>query len=118
MIDFKKHHTEAGTLVVRVNGQLDHETNEYFFKCMEDEISAGNCQIVINFAELGYISSIGLGALVRASSRAAKAGGVIYLSRIENQILDIFRLVHFEKIFNIYETEHEAIAAIEASARK
>ena len=113
MIDFKKQVTDAGTVVFRVQGRLDHETNEYFFDCIKDEIENGNTRIVINFADLGYISSIGLGALVRASSRAAKAGGVIFLSRIENQVLEIMRLVRFEKLFNIYTTEHEAIEAIE-----
>ena len=81
---------------------------------MKDEIEAGNSKIVINFADLGYISSIGPGARVRASSRAAKAGGTIYLARIENQILDIFHLVNFDKLFNIYATERDAIEAIEA----
>ena len=114
MMDFKTTQSENGTLVIRVAGRLDHETNEYFFNCVRDEIEAGHTKIVINCADLGYISSIGMGVLVRASSRAAKAGGTIYLARIENQILDIFRLVNFDKIFNIYPTEKEALAAIES----
>ena len=114
MIDFKREKTEKGTLVIQASGHLDHDTNQYFFDCVKDEIEAGNKNIVIDLAGLGYISSIGLGALVRARSRAAKAGGTIYLANIENQILEAFRLVHFDKIFNIYETEEEAVAAIEA----
>ena len=114
MIDFKREKTEKGTLVIQASGQLDHDTNQYFFDCVRDEIEAGNKNIVIDLSGLGYISSIGLGALVRARSRAAKAGGTIFLANVENQILEAFRLVHFDKIFNIYETEAEAIAVIEA----
>ena len=114
MIDFTTHKTEQGTLVIRASGNLDSETNKYFFDCVKDAIEAGNRKIVINFYELGYISSVGLGALARASSRAAKAGGTIYLTRIENQVLDVLRMVRFDKIFNIYETEHEAIEAMES----
>lgn len=65
MIDFKSRKTERGTLVIQPSGQLDHDTNQYFFECIKDEIEAGNLKIVINFEDLGYISSIGLGALVR-----------------------------------------------------
>ena len=114
MIDFKTHKTEKGTLVIRATGQLDSDSNQYFFDCVKDEIEAGNNQIVINFDGLGYISSVGLGALVRASSRAAKAGGTIHLARIENQVLDVLRLVNFDKIFNIYATERDAVAAFES----
>lgn len=113
MLDFKKRKTEAGTLVIKVSGKLDEDSNQYFFDCVKDEIQSGNANIVINFADLGYISSIGLGALVRASSRAAKAGGTIYLSRIENQVLEVFSIVKFERLFNIFETERAAIAAME-----
>ena len=114
MIDFKTHKTEKGTLVIRATGQLDSDSNQYFFDCVKDEIEAGNNQIVINFDGLGYISSVGLGALVRASSRAGKAGGTIHLDRIENQVLDVLRLVNFDKIFNIYATERDAVAAFES----
>ena len=114
MIDFNTHKTEGGTLVIRVGGRLDHDATDYFFNCVQDEINAGNNQIVINCSDLGYISSIGLGVLVRARSRVATAGGKIYLSRIDSQVLEIFRLVNFDKLFNIYPTEREAIAAIEA----
>ena len=114
MIDFESRKTEQGTLIIEVAGKLDGETNQYFFDCVKNEIEEGNKKIVINFDGLGYISSVGLGALVRASSRAAKAGGKIYLANIENSVLDVLRLVSFDKIFGIYETEGEAIQAIEA----
>ena len=114
MIDFQKEKTEKGTLVIQVSGHLDNDTNQYFFDCVKDEIEAGNKNIVIDFADLGYISSIGLSALVRARSRAAKAGGTIFLANIENKVLEVIRLVHFDKIFNIYETEAEAIEVMEA----
>ena len=115
MIDFSRRTTDAGTLVIQASGHLDHDTNQYFFDCVQDEIEAGHKKIVINFAEIGYISSLGLGALVRARSRVAKAGGTIFLSNIKNQVLEALRLVHFDRIFNIYETEKEAIETIEAS---
>jgi anti-sigma B factor antagonist len=114
MIDFNHHRTEAGTLVFRMNGHLDEQSIDYFFKCVSDAIEDGNKKIVISFAGVGRISSVGLGALVRASSRASKAGGTIFLATVESQILNIFQLVRFDKLFNIYETEAQAIAEIES----
>ena len=115
MIDFNRRETENGTLVIQASGHLDHATNQYFFDCVRDEIEAGHKKIVIDFSDIGYISSLGLGALVRARSRAAKADGTIFLANIKNQVLEALSLVHFDKIFSIYESEEEAIKAIEAS---
>ena len=114
MIDFEKEKTEDGTLVIRASGRLDGDTQKYFFDCVKDEIEAGNKKIVLNFEALGYISSVGLSTLVRASGEAAKKGGTIYLASIENKILDVLHMVKFDKIFNIYGTEEEAIVAMNA----
>ena len=114
MIDFEREKTESGPLVIRAAGKLDGDTYDYFFACVRDEIASGNKNIVLNFENLGYISSVGLGALVRASSEASKNGGTIYLSNIENKILDILQMVKFEKIFNIFRTEEEAVLAFDS----
>ena len=113
MIDFEKHMTDGGTLVLRVVGRLDEDSKEYFFTCVKDEIESGNTKIVINLAGVGHISSVGIGALLRARSRVAKHGGTVFLARIENQVLDAFRIINFEAVFKIFASEQEAIIAIE-----
>ncbi len=113
MIDFNSHTTDNGTLVIRLGGSLDAESTEYFFDCVKDEIERGRDHIVINCADLGFISSVGLGALVRARSRVSKSGGEIYFARISARILEVLRLTRLDKAFDIYPTEHEAIAAME-----
>lgn len=112
MIDFNKHSTDDGILVVQVAGELTGDSNQYFFDCIQDEVEAGQNHIVINFGDVGYVNSAGLGTLVRARARVAKSGGLIYLSRIENRLIEIFSIVNFEKIFNIFPTEGEAIEAM------
>ena len=75
MIDFQSRETDHGTLVIQASGKLDSDTNQYFFDCVKDEIERGKSKSVINLEGLGYISSLGLAALVRASSKVAKVGG-------------------------------------------
>lgn len=113
MIDFSSRKTDKGTLVIQASGKLDNDTNQYFFECVRDEIERGNKKIVINFDGLGYVSSLGLGSLVRESSRASKAGGTIHLAGIENHVLDILSMVNLDNAFHIFDTEEEAIWAIE-----
>lgn len=113
MIDFSRRLTENGTVVIRLGGELTGDSSDYFFGCVEEEIENGNFRIVINCSDLGYISSVGLGTLVRARSRVAGAEGKIFLACIESRVMDVLQIVHFDRIFNIYPSEEEAIAEIE-----
>jgi anti-sigma B factor antagonist len=113
MIDFSRRITDQGTLVIRLGGELDTESSDYFFGCVEDEITNGRQRIVINCADLGYISSVGLGTLIRARARVAKAEGNVFLACVESRVMDLFHVVHFDRVFKIYATEEEAIAEIE-----
>lgn len=114
MIDFSTHTTENGTLVVRLGGRLDGESTEYFFNCIGDEIARGNDRIVINCSDLGYISSVGLGALIRARSRVSKTGGKIYFARVDAAVMNVLHMVRLDTIFEFFEKERDAIATMES----
>ena len=115
MINFGSEILESGTLVVRIGGDLNSESSEYFFNCMVDELEKGNQKVVLNCADLGQVSSVGLAALIRLRSRLAKKGGTVCLAEVESTISDLLHLVNFDKLFEIYSTQEAAIAAIESS---
>lgn len=56
---------------------------------------------VLDFANLDYISSAGLGVLLIVQKRAMKAGGGLKIVNVNNHIHDIFRFSGFDKIFKI-----------------
>ncbi len=116
MIDFERISKENNTVLIRVDGNLDDTTTNYIFECVKDELETGVRNVVLNLANVGYVSSVGLGELVRAKSRAAKVGGTIYLCEINNPVLEVLSLVSFDKLFNIYPTEGETLEAIAAKA--
>ncbi len=114
MIDLSMKETENGTLVIRLKGRLDVDSNEYFLECVQGWIEEGYRNIVINCSGLGYVSSLGLGTLVRIRSRLAKDGGDIYLARVQSLIMDLLRLVSLDRMLKIYPRERDAIEAIES----
>ena len=114
MIDFSTHQTDNGTLVIRLGGKLDAESTDYFFTCVQDEIENGHHKIVVNCSDLGFISSVGLGALIRARSRVAKAGGQIFLARVDSAIMNVLSIMNLDKVFDIYPRERDAIEAMES----
>ena len=56
---------------------------------------------VVDFAELEYISSAGLGVLLKTQKRLAGTGGGLKIINANNHILDVFRYSGFNAIFEI-----------------
>lgn len=63
-----------------------------------DELK-GPC--TVNFKELDYISSSGLGILLATQKRLNDAGTGLKLANLNNYISDVFRYAGFDAIFEI-----------------
>ena len=56
---------------------------------------------------------MGLAVLVRANSRLKPLGGKIALAGVKGVAADALRIVHFDRLFNMYPTVDEAAAAVD-----
>ncbi len=55
----------------------------------------------LDFAQLEYISSAGLGILLKTQKRLAASGGALKIINVNNHIHDVFRYSGFHAIFDI-----------------
>lgn len=55
----------------------------------------------LDFAELEYISSAGLGVLLKTQKRLAESGAGLKIINVNNHIGDVFRYSGFNAIFDI-----------------
>jgi anti-sigma B factor antagonist len=62
--------------------------------------AAGSAR-VFDFRDLEYISSAGLGVLLKAHKRLLAGGGRLRLINVNNHIFDIFRFSGFDKVFDV-----------------
>ena len=67
----------------------------------ESFLAALEAAAVIDFARLEYISSAGLGVLLKTQKRLMSAGGGLTLINVNNHIRDVFRYSGFDQIFRI-----------------
>ena len=63
-----------------------------------DSISGPN---VLDFAQLEYISSAGLGILLKTQKRLVQSGAGLKIINVNNHIHDVFRFSGFHSIFEI-----------------
>jgi anti-sigma B factor antagonist len=61
--------TDGGDVIVAVRGELDVLTAPFLWERMEPALAGLTGKLVFDFAELGFIDSMGLGVIVRAHSR-------------------------------------------------
>jgi anti-sigma B factor antagonist len=73
-------------------------------------------QIVLNLAGVSYIDSGGLGTLVGVYSSARAAGAEIKLTGLGQRLRDVLQITKLVTVFEVYDTEQEAIATFHRGA--
>ena len=66
---------DSEVLVIKADGGLNARTAEGFVEDLEKLVDAGLRKIIVDCSELDYISSFGLGVLIRLHGRLARRGG-------------------------------------------
>ncbi len=72
-------------------------------------------RIVLNLSGVTYIDSGGLGTLVGVYSSARAAGADIKLTGLGQRLRDLLAITKLSTVFEVYDTEQQAIAAFKAS---
>ncbi|OGU34098.1 MAG: hypothetical protein A2068_09040 [Ignavibacteria bacterium GWB2_35_6b] len=96
--------------VLNVSGRLDASTSSSFEEKLTSIIDSGEKNILINFKELDYISSMGLRVLLQAAKKVKVSQGSISLCEMKDNILEVFDIAGFTQVFQIYKTYNDAVA--------
>ena len=67
--------------------------------------------VVLQMADVQFIDSSGLGTIVRLMSAARAAGGDVKVCQLAPMMAKVLVMTNLHKVFEIYETEDEAILA-------
>jgi anti-sigma B factor antagonist len=78
---------------------------------LTDYITGGNRSIVLDLGAVSFIDSSGLGALV-SSLKVIGRDGDLVLCGIAGTVASMFKLTRMDKVFRMYGTTEEAVAAI------
>lgn len=113
MLHFQYEHVgrDADIVAVVLSGTIDQENCNYLLECVAEEILEGRKKLILDCAQLEYISSMGLGMLVRVHSRMKKLGGDVKLAALQGAVAQIMNVVGLNRLFQIYPTVADAIAA-------
>ena len=93
--------------IIEPKGILDGTKTADFHRQIEQSIESGVHTILIDFSDVTFMDSSGLGALVKAFKTLEAADVQLYLCSINEQIRMLFELTSMDKFFTILSDREE-----------
>src|SRR5699024_6575935 len=88
--------------VVGVGGEIDLATAPKLREHLVTIVEGGGRQVIVDLADVDFIDSTGLGALIGGLKRVRSHDGELRLVCAEPRILKIFDITGLDKVFEIY----------------
>jgi anti-sigma B factor antagonist len=108
--------TVQDILVVNCDGRIVFGEESAELRDKVKALIAQNKRIVLNLGGVSYIDSGGLGTLVALYTTAHNAGGAIKLTDLTQRVGDLLQVTKLLTIFEVYDTEEEAIQSFRKGA--
>jgi len=110
MSEFKIAQREKDSVnVLELKGYLDAHTAPKLEEAFMNLLQSRRFNIVVNCRELSYISSAGLGVFMAFIEDVRKNQGDIKLTNMSAKVYNVFDLLGFPLLYEIFKDEQEAI---------
>jgi anti-anti-sigma factor len=109
---------QAGAQLVTLIGRLDTHTHGDLDTALAPILASRVHSLVLDLAELNYISSAGVRSIFKARKALAGHGGKVLVARLQPQIQKVFDVVKAVPLDEIFTSVDEADAYLDALQRK
>ena len=110
MADFNVNLRGLGSVsVIDVKGYLDAHTAPELENVFNRLLDQRQFRVVVNFNDLKYISSAGLGVFMAYVETMRENQGDIKFSNMKENVYNIFDLLGFPILYEFYKDENEAV---------
>lgn len=111
----KRKKIDADLYLVTVTGRIDHHLNAELERHLTRLLDNHHYRLIVDLSTTTYINSSGLRILVSAWRQTRQHGGDLHLSGLNENIMNIFKMVGFDKLFDIFETIEQAQDAFDSA---
>ena len=99
--------SQDGITIVRFDDiQIGPDSRDPLYGLVEND---GHTRIVLDLSDIWALSSLALGILANFQQRVQARGGRVKLCGLNANVKQLFRLTKLEQIFDIHETDQEAL---------
>ncbi len=98
---------DIAMLIVR--GYIDTMTCSILLNKITETLNSGMLQIIVDMAQVNYVSSAGWGVFVGEIKGIRERGGDLKIVQMTPEVYDVFEMLEFNRILSYYESIEEAI---------
>ncbi len=96
-----------------------HATSESFKAALAPHTARwaeGQVRVILDFAGVEYISSVGLGVLMLASKQAKAQRGSLGIAALQPAVREIFAISRFTMVLDVFPSVREGLARLSPKA--
>lgn len=107
-----KHNVSNGILVVYLEGRLDVSVANEVEENLADLIdNGGHTKVLLNMKDVDYMSSSGFRACISTLRKLNSKDGALKICNIKPAVKRIFDVIELTSLFDIAETEEQALSS-------
>ena len=115
MINIERTKNGAVT-ILRLEGDIDEQGMNQLRLALTECIHDERYRLVVNMAEVRFVSYMGVGVLVERLRQVHANQGSLKLVGVNMYTQRLFRMVGVSRILECYDTENQAVQACQAAA--
>ncbi|RQV96934.1 MAG: anti-sigma factor antagonist [Calditrichaeota bacterium] len=97
-------------ILLTLKGKLvSSDDVEEMYLTIKDVISKDHKKIILDLKNVNWISSLGIGSLMRSLTTVKNSGGDLRLASVSQKIKKIFSITKLDNVFQLYGNLDEAI---------
>ncbi len=96
-------------VAIRAGGDVDLYSSPKLRKAIVESVEGKLSPIVVTLADVTYIDSSGIATLVEGFQLSKEYDGKFRLAGISERVAEVLRLARLDRVFDIRETEAEAL---------
>lgn len=89
--------------------KLDHQNSNNLDIILNTFIQGGVKKILLDFSNIQYIDSTGIGCIIQTAKTLRKLKGEVTITKCSSHIMEIFKLVRLEKFIKLFNSIEEGI---------
>ena len=103
------------TLVITAAERIDSANAQKFYDELDATIEPTDKVVILDMAELTYISSAGLRVILQTARTLQRQNARFALCSLSGTVREVFEISGFDRVIEIHPSQSEAIAALQTS---
>lgn len=90
--------------------------SEVLTELVAEFLEGGETRIILDLAQVNFIDSTGIGALIRVHSSAMRKAAAVKLLHLTKRVYDVLQITRLSSVFEIYDDLEKAKASFGGTA--